>query len=192
MSGKLPKRKPPPTSKKTASASSSSTSGAIVKTEEVQVVHVLCDCVTSTKAQSDHNKMLALERRVAILRQEKNGLQEERDRFRGERDHLQEEMRRRNAEIAFFRNDRDVRGEESRCCLLCIRAYDGQVIPKVLTCGHTFCNQCIERISVHMNWGSYLHCSTCRTRSTRPAQGYPTVFAMMPAYVPVPPEHLQL
>ncbi|KAF1746374.1 hypothetical protein GCK72_022828 [Caenorhabditis remanei] len=150
-----------------------------------QVVHVLCDCVPSQKAQAAHNKTMALERRVEFLLQEWNGLEMERDRLQGE-------MGRRNAEIGWFRADRDAR-EETRCCVLCIWMYDMQaVLPKTFSCGHTFCQECIDRISVRLQWGSWLRCSTCRRRINIPAGGFPTTFAMVPAYIAPQPDHLQL
>ncbi|EFP04542.1 hypothetical protein CRE_31256 [Caenorhabditis remanei] len=175
MSGQQPKKAP-------------STCGQHPKKAEpakVEVVHVLCDCVTSNKTQVEHNRMKALERRIEFLLQENNDVEIERDRF-------QEEIRRRNSEIAWFRNDRDAR-EDTHCCALCIRMYDGQaVLPKTLSCGHTFCQECIDRITVRLQWGSWLRCSTCRRRINMPAGGFQTTYAMVPAYIPAPPGHLQL
>ncbi|XP_074873374.1 RING finger protein 225-like [Carettochelys insculpta] len=64
-------------------------------------------------------------------------------------------------------------------CVICFSPYDRLFkVPKALACGHTFCLECLARLSVASEQGRALRCPVCREPTHLPARkglpGLPT------------------
>ncbi|KAF1749755.1 hypothetical protein GCK72_026224 [Caenorhabditis remanei] len=105
---------------------------------------------------------------------------------------LRHTIRTQQEQLEWFRADIEGR-EASRQCMLCLRAYNAEVLPKTLRCGHSCCEECIGRITVKHREDSFAVCTECRRwHFVSAVAGFPTSISMIPGYIPPPPPHLQL
>ncbi|XP_068780078.1 RING finger protein 225 [Struthio camelus] len=80
-------------------------------------------------------------------------------------------------------------------CIICFTCYDRTFkVPKALACGHTFCLECLARLSVAAPTAATLVCPVCRRPTALPRRrglpGLPTrsdLLALLPADVPAAP-----
>ncbi|XP_025923978.1 RING finger protein 225-like [Apteryx rowi] len=80
-------------------------------------------------------------------------------------------------------------------CIICFTRYDRVFkVPKALACGHTFCLECLARLSVAATAATTLLCPVCRRPTALPRRrGLPALptrsdlLALLPADVPAAP-----
>ena len=53
--------------------------------------------------------------------------------------------------------------------LECAICYENFTVPKMLQCGHTFCEKCLQELYNASGQPGYLTCPTCRTTTSVPA-----------------------
>ncbi|XP_028656583.2 E3 ubiquitin-protein ligase RNF183 isoform X1 [Erpetoichthys calabaricus] len=75
-------------------------------------------------------------------------------------------------------------------CVICFCSYDNVFkAPKVLTCNHTFCLECLARINVSHEKGTTLVCPVCRLETQLPgANGLPTLQNNQEIFRQLPPD----
>ena len=66
------------------------------------------------------------------------------------------------------------------CCGVCMERYDNtHHVPKILSCEHTFCLKCLNKLSVCLNLYNVVDCPVCRTKHTVPSGWFTTNRAML-------------